>query len=317
MVAAGCTLTDPRIDDADRTPRPIPSPTPLPGTEKAAESEQELALLASALAADTGGDLDDGQRAALQQLATGHREHTTALLSPEPTTGPRSTASPSASPTSSSDPLDGRSPQAAIKALLASEQDQSATYLEFAAKTSGYTSLFWASLAAAAVAYAEALSTKITPADPEKADRSAAPLAPVTDVEAVQELLRQTFAIIYGYQLALAQLSGAARDRAASRLTGLRQLRDDLTANLTDRQAAVPVAEPAYKTPSKINNEKSAIGLLRSMETKLFPFCGQVVSGSADTSTRSLGVTALMGGSTAAQGWGSSLPAWPGWPAQS
>ena len=69
----------------------------------------------------------------------------------------------------------------------------------------------------------------------------------LSDVEAMQLLVRQLHAIIYGYQLAIGQLAdGGRRDSAFGRLREHRILLDWLTTALVARSAQVPVAEPAY-----------------------------------------------------------------------
>ena len=81
---------------------------------------------------------------------------------------------------------------------------------------------------------------------------------PVVRRAAEQEMVRQLHAVIYGYQLALGRLTGTRRDTAAAELRRHRILRDRLIARLLNRQADVPVAEPAYVPSTNPRNAATA-----------------------------------------------------------
>ncbi|GAA2101706.1 hypothetical protein GCM10009841_17630 [Microlunatus panaciterrae] len=314
--AAGCSLTDPRIDTSGLKPRPIPTPSPtpsLPGSAAGADTEQALARLATAvLDSRDAARLGAQVRMLVGLVLADHRDHVVALRSPQPTSRPVPTGSPS--PTTRTSPGTGAGKAAtALRRLVAGERAAARLHRAAADATSGYTCLLWGSLAAAAGQYADALESGARTAAPPKPQQRR-PLVPVTDLEAIQALLRQSHAMVYGYQLALGKLSGARADRAAGRLAQHRVLRDRLVDLLNERSADVPAAEPAYVPPIEVSNASRAVVLLRLMETRFLPFVGQWVAAAATGPTRSLALDELSAATLSARAWGAALQDWPGWP---
>ena len=93
---------------------------------------------------------------------------------------------------------------------------------------------------------------------------------------AVQEMVRQLHAMVYGYQLAIGKLKvlSKTRPRAERELLSTRVFRDRLIAWLRKRSAEVPAAEPAYVPSVVPRNAATAGKLIMRMHTALQPFCG-------------------------------------------
>ncbi len=140
-------------------------------------------------------------------------------------------------------------------------------------------------------------------------------MAVVSDIEAIQEMVRQLHAIVYGYQLALGQLSEAnpSGKRALAGLQAHRALRERLEQLLVDRSAQVPVAEPAYVPPIPLVSATSSAELIRRMETALTPFCGLWLASATRSADRAMAFDALARTATTARSWRAPLAVWPGW----
>lgn len=140
-------------------------------------------------------------------------------------------------------------------------------------------------------------------------------MAVVSDIEAIQEMVRQLHAIVYGYQLALGQLSEAnpSGKRALAGLQAHRAHRDRLEQLLVDRSAQVPVAEPAYVPPIPLVSAQSSAELIRRMEIALTPFCGLWLASATRSADRAMAFDALTRTAATARSWGAPLAVWPGW----
>src|SRR5690606_24340733 len=151
LLAAGCT-TRPSLDDPappPPSPTPPPPPPPLPGAEAAAKLLGGLADRAAALSRSE--DLPARTTKILTAVAAGHRAHQVALSAPLPTgrpTGPK----PKPGAVSS-----GKSDEAALAKLVADQKSAVSKLTDRALRSESVTALFWASLAAAAGGYAQAL----------------------------------------------------------------------------------------------------------------------------------------------------------------
>jgi len=314
--AGGCTVARPRVDQGispspasprpSGSPRPSPAPT-FPGAAAAAEREQAVADLCAALLA-RGEKINADGRRRLRSVRDGHDAHAAALRSPDPLARP-------AGPVPDRDPdaaaaLRGLSVPAALALLVRRERSLARRHRASAASAQGPTALLWGSLTVAAEAYGRTLDGG-GPAVARVPEPAPIPL--LSEVEAPQTLVAQLHAVVYGYQLALGQLTGRPAARARSGLRDVHGLRDSLVAALTARSAPVPVAEPAYVPSPEVRDAATATELLRRIETALLPFCGiwLAAAGPADgpEALAALSDTARRGA-----GWGARPGVWPGWP---
>jgi hypothetical protein len=199
-------------------------------------------------------------------------------------------------------------------ALLSGRENSAAQHYRSAAlRATGSEALLWASLSAAAAGFAPAIGSHHPPATSPVANPQ--PVAILPEVDAVQELVRQLHAIVYGYQQAIGRFKvlGKQRPKAERELLAQRVFRDGLIAWLRKQSADVPAAEPAY-VPSVVPRNAAAAGrLIMSMQTALQPFCGLWLAASATQPDRQQALTALTTAMNTARSWGAPLAAWPGW----
>jgi hypothetical protein len=318
----GCTPSDPRISGSPQpaltgraaTAAPTPSPRPtIPAASAAAASELELAGLAAAiLSGPHRGDLSSRQRVVLTTIRDSHRQHVIALRSPEPAQRPTTTSTPWPQP-----------PGTALKLTLAkslslltrSEQAQAGRLRAAALSANGVTALLLGSMAVAADTFATAAVSK-TAVGALSSSRPHQPVTELSDIEAIQAMVRQLHAIIYGYQLALGHLSEASPPgrEALSALRNYRLFRDRLTQILIQRGASVPVAAPAYVPPLQPTTAEKSARLIRLMEVALEPYGGVWLASATQRSDRKLALNALLRTTRASLSWGAPLHSWPGWP---
>lgn len=324
-LVSGCTPTDPRVDSS--TPSRAPHPTSSPSAARPTDAaDGELALAAWADAVRTGAHragLTAVQRPVLQRLAATHREHAAALRP----TGTPSTGGPTAggSATPTTRPTPARAPLPAgfarlslaqsLDRLRRDEQTQAARLRASALVGTGADALLLGSASVSDAALAAAL-TAPGPVPPTPPNGTPAPVAAVSDVAAVQAMVRQLHAVVYGYQLALGHLaeSSAAGRRALASLHQHRALRDRLEAELVERSAGVPVAYAAYVPSVQPSTAARSARLIRTMETALQPFCGQWLASATQAADRAAALAALGGAVATSRAWGSAPPVWPGWP---
>ncbi|WP_141212477.1 DUF4439 domain-containing protein [Enemella evansiae] len=320
LALTGCTVSDPRIVGGPTAPPPQPSPSPLPtipGQQVAIGLESELAASCARLQQNAGGlQLPAPQAAAAGWLAAAHQAHLTALLgvrpSDRPTTLPTPDArwSPRPVPTPTVTLPTDRA--AALRVVTELEGRGTDPYRESALAGSGTTALLWGSLAAYTRAAAVLLGSTSTRPEPPAAEIR--PPASASDVEAPQQLLRQTDALVYGYQVAIGWLRGAEAQNALTVLGRRRALRDQVTALLRDRGQQAPAAEPAYQLTVQPTDPATARELLWRMEIAFAPFAGGWLAAATQTPDRRLAQEALEDTVQLAVGWGGPLPVWPGWP---
>ncbi len=315
----GCTLSNPTVNGPapgpvapSRSPSPSPSlkstpPAPADSSfTKAAAAEQQAANLATVIGKRKG--LSQDQRTLLALVAAAHTEHARALAGPEPTRRPTEPRPISAAQISTS----GQDLQPALKTLAAAEARLARDHRRAAVDAKGLTALLWGSMAVAAETF-----TAVAAADPPSAAalRKHKPMELVSDVEAVQALVAQLHAIVYGYQLAIGKfpLVSKIRVRALQGLLQHRVLRDRLMAWLTSREAQVPTAAAAYVPSVSPTNAGSASQLIRQMETALQPFCGLWLAAAGTAADRSLALANLRSVTRTADSWGAGVRGWPGW----
>ncbi|MFP5283413.1 MAG: DUF4439 domain-containing protein, partial [Actinomycetes bacterium] len=295
---AGCSVRDPRVDEGPPTPAStraasIPAPSipgpPNPafaGAAEAADREQALAdLCAALLRVPSADDLDRTQRRRLASVRDAHDRHAAALRSPDPTVradGPVPARDPEAA-----EAMRDRTPARALALLVRRERDLAERHRSAAVAATAVPALVWGSLSVAAGAYARTLAED-GPAVGAAASSVSVPV--LSDVAAMQELVRQLHAVVYGYQLALGRLPVRSGRYARGRrgLAGARDLRDRLAAILARRSAAVPVPEAAYVPAVQPRTAATATELIRRMEVALLAFAGLWVAASATVGDREL-----------------------------
>jgi hypothetical protein len=297
-----------------------PSVATFPGSVEGATIEDRLAAHAATVLAVGKKQLGKKGRALVAAIRDQHRAHAAVLRSADPTDPgtsdpPTDKASPAARPS-------GKRPgfTEAVDRLVSAESKAAVRHRDRALATQGLAALLWGSLATSAGAITTILkAADLAGDDPDPgaatvaAVKSRAPMPVVNVVAAEQEMVRQLHAVIYGYQLALGRLTGTRNDTAAAELRRHRMLRDRLTARLISRQAAVPVAEPAYVPSTHPRNAATAGKLIRQMETALVPFCGLWLTAAEASAERTEALDQVGRTGRVARQWGASLPAWPGW----
>lgn len=353
LALTGCTGSGRQPTPSSSAPG-SPTPTPLPGTVDATATEKDLAQYADALLTRFGKHLDDAEQHLISAIRDAHLAHAAALAAsdpvdvpgPTPTSGtstPASGAGPSADSTATSaatgstttsaasgsaSPSSGasttapslpKSPARAIKVLRAMELKAATGHRKRTLHPSGpqdqlpWLTLLWGSLASAADSYAQALAAGRDPgADPVQDHRVAVELPDET--AAVQNLVEQCYAIIFGYQAALAALSGSAADHARAGLADHRELRDQLSGWLTEHDAKVPSPQAAYRFPVQPTSPSRAAELIGTMEDQLLPYLGQWLAATEDDQRSAL--DSMITGARNVGYWTSKINIWPGWPVQ-
>jgi hypothetical protein len=308
---AGCAPSDSGVDSA---PRPGPassgatagttaSPGPtLTGSNPSAgpaASEQALAALSAAiLVGPRREQLSEDRRELLTFLRDAHTAHAQAITDPLPTSEPVR--------------IGGMSLDGSLALLSRRENSAAQHYRSAALKAQGSEALLWGSLSVAAANFAPAIGSHDPPATDSVANPQ--PVAILPEVDAVQELVRQLHAIVYGYQQAIGKFKVLSKQRpkAERELLAQRVFRDGLIAWLKKHSADVPAAEPAYVPSVVPRNAPTASRLIMSMQTALQPFCGLWLAASATQPDRQQALTALTTAMKTARSWGAPLAAWPG-----
>lgn len=288
------------------------------GAAEATANETRLAALTAGVLARTGdGAPSKSQRLVLGQIRDAHLDHLQALGAPDPTQPgaagaiPLPSPSPSPAPTRSGAETETETDDA-IAALIEQEQGAAAGYRQRVTVAQGDLALFWASLAVADAGYARALgSEKSRSATPLGRQRGT--LTALTEAEAMTQLLAQTNAALYGYEAALARLSGAEARSAAKRITSFYRLRDILSATIIEAGGRPSSAAPVYLLDPKPTTVTSAHRLMAAVETRMQPYLGQWVRTSGGPN-RTSAVSALSGSVSTGLDWGAPLDRWPGWP---
>jgi hypothetical protein len=307
---AGCSSSEPVVDAPINTPPPSnplasatasPSPTAAESHPSAgAAPEQALAALAAAI---LGGprreQLSKDRRTLLTFVRNAHTAHARAIANPLPSQAPVK--------------LGGRSVGSSLALLARRESAAAGRYRGVAVKSTGQDALLWGSLSVASGSFAATLTLANPPGiRPVAAPK---PVEMLSEVAAVQEMVRQLHAMVYGYQLAIGKLKllSKTRPRAERELLSTRVFRDRLIAWLRKRSAEVPAAEPAYVPSVVPRNAATAGKLIMRMHTALQPFCGLWLAGAESHADRTQALSALGSEVKIARSWGAPLGAWPGW----
>jgi Domain of unknown function (DUF4439) len=132
-------------------------------------------------------------------------------------------------------------------------------------------------------------------------------------VAALQAALAAENAAIYGYGIAGAQLSGAAKATALRDWTLHQNARDALTAMITSLGAAPVAASAAYGLPFAVHGERAARSLAAVLEDGVTrAYLGLVAL--PDRALRTFGALAMQGPADRAAFWRGSTTAFPGFP---
>lgn len=259
---------------------------------------QGLASLAARITASRQGRaLTRPQRTLLTFLVEAHQAHAEArgLAGPVPP-GP---------------PLETESLRRSLALLARRESVAARRQRRDALASSGLDALVLGSMSVATTTFAGV----VTDADPPlvRALRPRTAMPVLSDVAALQQLVAQLHAMVYGYQLAIGRLPVLSRRhaRAVRELRAHRIVRDRYIAWLTRRSADVPAAEPAYEPSTVPRDAATSSMLIRQMHTAFQPFCGLWLAAAGDAD-RQAALTQLATTTNLARSWGAPLQAWPG-----
>jgi hypothetical protein len=287
-----------------RSPSPGPTASPPPvvaGARAAAATELALADLAGAiLAGPRRRELSVDQRALLGFVSDAHEAHA-AVLDPSVRAG---------RPTD----VSRLSLRQSLTRLARSETTAAGRHRAAALAVAGEDCLRFGAAAAAASLYAEGVTADRrvpTSAGP----RTPTALARSTDTAAVQSLVAQLHALVYGYQLAIGRMpvAGNRDDQAVAELLQHRVRRDRMIGWLRRRGAEVPVPEPAYRPSVEVRDGATGSRLVRTMLVALQPFAA-IWLASANDAEREWALSFFLTTADLARGWGAPLPVWPGSP---
>lgn len=300
-------------------PTPTPAP-PFPGAAEGRQVEEHLAALCTVIGAGQW-KLGKVRTAVLATVAEIHSDHTLALAAQDPTERPTAAPSPSATPPTE-DPeeaaakeLSGLDLSEALAVVADTADAAQRQHRQAAAATTGGAALLWGSLAVAARQTKSALSLgSKPPRTAPVAERP--PLDEQTDIAALGSAISQAHAIVYGYQVAVAEFGfdSDQRNRADAALVAHRRTRDTLTDWLSERNVVPPAAEATYDLPEKVTSAATAARLIRTMELAYQPFLGAVLAAVTKAGEKSTALAALQASSAASLRWGGPLVRWPGWP---
>lgn len=311
---AGCSSGGPEVDTpastassaSESSPAVGSAPTPGPTASRSdpsaigTASEQALGALAAAiLIGPQRKQLSKDRRNLLTFLRNAHSAHARAITNPLPSQAPVN--------------LSGRSLNSALGMLARRETAAAGRYRRTALQAAGSDSLLWGSLSVASDSFATAIGAANPPRARPITDQK--PVEILSEVAAVQELVRQLHALVYGYQLAIGKMKVLSRQRskAEHELLNQRIFRDRLIAWLRRRSAEVPAAEAAY-VPSVVPRSPATAGkLIMQMQTALQPFCGLWLAAAGGQANRQQALSALAAAGKTARSWGAPLTAWPGW----
>jgi hypothetical protein len=310
---AGCSSSGPEVDTPVVTPSSAPESSPAPGVAPtpnptaaqptpaaAAAPEQALSALAAAiLVSPQRKQLPKDRRNLLTFLRNAHAAHARAIVNPLPSQAPAK--------------LGGQSLNSSLALLARRETAAASRYRRAALQAEGSDALLWGSLAVGAASFAAAIGAANPPRTRSVGNRE--PVEILSEVAAIQELVRQLHAVVYGYQLAIGKMKVLSKQRtkAEQELLNHRIFRDRLIAWLRRRSAEVPAAEPAYVPSVVPRNQATAEKLIMQMQTALQAFCGLWLAAAASRADRQQALSALSGAVKTARSWGAPLAAWPGW----
>jgi hypothetical protein len=133
-------------------------------------------------------------------------------------------------------------------------------------------------------------------------------------IAALQGALAAEHAAVYGYGIAGAMLTGAARAQARADWLAHQMARDNLEAMLTELGATPVAASPAYRLPFAVTDAASAKRLAAALEDGVTGAYLGVVAVN-DPALRTFGAKAMQTSANRAVAWRGSTVAFPGMPA--
>jgi hypothetical protein len=134
-----------------------------------------------------------------------------------------------------------------------------------------------------------------------------------TTTRALQSVLAAEHATIYGYGVAGARLTGAARRRAVAAYDGHRTRRDELVALIVSRGDQPVTAASSYTLPAAVRSADDAVLLATLLEERLAAVWADAV-GALSGKLRALAIGGLRDAAVRAAMWrGGSVP-FPGLP---
>jgi Domain of unknown function (DUF4439) len=134
-----------------------------------------------------------------------------------------------------------------------------------------------------------------------------------TSTAALQSVLAGVHATVYGYGVAGAHLSGAARDRADADYDSHRAQRDQLVALIRSRGDQPVAAASSYTLPAAVTSADDAAVLATLLEERLAAVWADAVA-ALSGSLRALAIRGLRDAAVRAAAWrGGSVP-FPGLP---
>jgi hypothetical protein len=136
----------------------------------------------------------------------------------------------------------------------------------------------------------------------------------VTAIAALQNALAAEHAVIYGYGVVGAMLTGTEQASAAADWTAHETARDALESMLTALGAAPVAADAAYQLPFAVTSTAAAVKLAATLEDELTRAYLGVVAVS-DPTLRSFGARAMQAAANRAVAWSGTTSAFPGMPA--
>jgi hypothetical protein len=134
-------------------------------------------------------------------------------------------------------------------------------------------------------------------------DQSSTPSPTAPEDAALQSALAASHTAVWGYAVVGAALPVEGREPAAAARQAHRDLRDQLAALLTSRGVDPVGAEGGYTLPSPVRSPEDAAALAVTLEDGTSAAWTWVLDQATETSTRTLGVTALGAAELRAVGW--------------
>ncbi|HVU60433.1 MAG TPA: ferritin-like domain-containing protein [Mycobacteriales bacterium] len=131
----------------------------------------------------------------------------------------------------------------------------------------------------------------------------------MSELAGLREALAAEQAVVYGYGVVGAHLSGKAQRYAATRLTAHQVLRDQIAALIQQIGAVAGAAQPAYQMPFAVTDPASARRLAGTLENGAAGAAWDLAAASpAGSPARELAVGWLTDAAESAALWGASTP---------
>lgn len=295
--AAGCYQVSPIIKaGAEESPATTVTPT------RRAALNTESGLAAGARRASTAAT--GSAATVLTAVAAMHTLHAGVLAQADPLAGQNADSDPVITPSPAPS-----STQAPLAQLLADEKRAAARYAADAgaASTPG-EALLWASLSVFAAQAGEQAPAPVR----GDAYPMTVPAEPLT--AARQVLLTRLNALSAGLEWGVGRLASTDPLHAigTKRLDSVEIQRADLRKDLREASASPTPAQPGYQMPGTPSTPQSTRELWVSLELGVLAGHGRVVAATPGAQ-RSPAIIAMTTQAAQVRGYGSGLPAWPGW----